>query len=83
MLLTFSLTVFAWIFFRAESVSHAINYISQILSKSLFTYPIFDKDDYVKPVILMILIFLVIEWFGREQEYAIARLGLLKQKVFR
>jgi len=38
MLLTFGLTVFAWIFFRAENIGHAISYISEILSPSLFLY---------------------------------------------
>jgi len=36
MLLTFGLTVFAWIFFRAENIGHAISYVSEILSPSLF-----------------------------------------------
>ena len=83
MLLTFSFTAFAWIFFRAENIKHAINYISQIFSNSLFTIPIYDKDDYAKPIFLLILIFITIEWFGREQEYAIARLSLLNHKIFR
>src|SRR6267154_4575677 len=30
--LTFALTTFAWIFFRANSVGHAVNYISEIFS---------------------------------------------------
>jgi len=83
MLLTFSFAAFAWIFFRAENIKHAINYISQIFSNSLFTFPIYDKDDYAKPIFLLILVFIIIEWFGREQEYAIARLSLLKHKGFR
>ena len=82
-LITFGLTVFAWIFFRAENIKHAINYISQIFSNSLFTFPIYDKDDYAKPIFLLILIFIIIEWFGRKQEYAIANISLLKHKVFR
>ena len=41
---TFSLTVFAWIFFRAEDINHAISYISKIFSNSLFSIPaIFPK----------------------------------------
>lgn len=39
--LTFGLTVFAWIFFRAENIGHAISYISEIFSSSLFTIPKF------------------------------------------
>src|SRR4030095_798603 len=36
MSVTFALTVFAWIFFRAASVKHALNYIGEIFSPSLF-----------------------------------------------
>ena len=32
MLTTFTLTVFAWIFFRAENISHAFDYIGEIFS---------------------------------------------------
>ena len=41
MMLTFGLTVFAWIFFRANNIGHAISYISEILSPSLFSIPKF------------------------------------------
>lgn len=76
---TFGLTVFAWIFFRAESLNHAIHYISQIFSKSLFSVPT------VRPsyLFVLLLIFILIEWFGREREYAIARLGLKWNRGFR
>ena len=39
MLLTFVLTVFTWIFFRANDIGHAMSYISEIFSPSLFTMP--------------------------------------------
>lgn len=42
MLLTFGLTVFAWIFFRAVNIEHAISYISEIVSPSLFSKPNFN-----------------------------------------
>ncbi|MBC7845806.1 MAG: MBOAT family protein [Flavobacterium sp.] len=79
MLLTFSLTGFAWIFFRAENLHHAVTLISGIFSSSLFTIPT------VKPltIIILVLIFLTIEWMGREQQYAIARLGIKLPKVVR
>jgi D-alanyl-lipoteichoic acid acyltransferase DltB (MBOAT superfamily) len=72
-LLTFGLTVFAWIFFRAESLNHAFQYISQIFSKSLFSYP--NPAAYSVSVILLILIFMLIEWNGREQKFALEKLG--------
>ncbi|UKB83369.1 MBOAT family protein [Chryseobacterium sp. MEBOG06] len=72
MALTFTLAVFAWIFFRAENITHAFSYISGIFSKSLFSIPT------IRPlfIVILIIIFMVIEWLGREEQYAIAKLGM-------
>ena len=75
MAITFSLVVFAWIFFRATSVTHAFNYISEIFSNSLFTVPDFPGIEKAGPMIYFISLFFIIEWLGREQQYAIAYLG--------
>jgi D-alanyl-lipoteichoic acid acyltransferase DltB (MBOAT superfamily) len=77
--MTFGLTVFAWIFFRAENLSHALSYISQIFSISLFTIPS------VRPVqlIILLMLFTIIEWFGREDQYAITHLGLKWPSYYR
>jgi len=75
MLLTFGLTVFAWIFFRAENIEHAINYISEILSISLFEFPKFEGMVSAFTIILIIGIFLLVEWQGREGQYAISNIG--------
>lgn len=79
MLITFGLVVFAWIFFRAENIKHAFQYISDIFSESLFTIPT------IKPLylILIIMIFMIIEWLGREEQYAIEKLGLRWKKPLR
>ncbi|MES2847945.1 MAG: MBOAT family O-acyltransferase [Bacteroidota bacterium] len=71
-LITFSLTVFAWIFFRAESVSQAFGYIGGIFTSSLFSMPQVSSSV----VWALIAIFLAIEWNGREQQYAIANFAL-------
>lgn len=76
---TFLLTVFAWIFFRAESLNHAVQYISNIFSKSLFSIPTIRPTS----LFLLILIFVIIEWMGREKQYAIASLGLKSKPIFR
>jgi len=73
---TFSITVFAWIFFRANSIGHAFGFIFKILSPSLFTYPVNVLGDRALSITLLIFIFILIEWMGRDQRYAIARLGL-------
>jgi len=76
MMITFAMTVFAWIFFRANSISHAISYISEIFSPSLFTIQLFPGITKAMIVLGLILIFVIIEWLGREQQYAIQKLGL-------
>jgi len=73
-LITFGLTVFAWIFFRAENVSAAWLYVNRIFTSNLFTVPVFKHDSLLKPVALLLVAFIVIEWFGRESQYAIAKI---------
>lgn len=72
LLTTFILTVFAWIFFRSENLNHALNYIYGIFSESLFSYPAYD----MRIIGVLILFFMIIEWFGRTQDYAIDKLFL-------
>lgn len=73
MLTTFGLTVFAWIFFRAENLGHAFNYIAEIFSSSLFMRPEIKPHDRTTGIIVL---FFIIEWLGRDQQYALARLRL-------
>jgi len=68
-LITFMLTVFAWIFFRAESVQDAFGYISMIFSNSLFTYPVIIGES--KYIILLVIAFIIIEWAGRRGNYGL------------
>jgi len=75
-LLTFGLTVFAWIFFRANNIEHAFSYINRLFSKSLFSFPVFEKDNSTKLIVLLVVCFVIIEWIGREHKYAIEHLGL-------
>ena len=69
-LITFTLTVFAWIFFRANSLTHAITYIKDIFTSKLISLP------EIRPtyVIILVLIFIFIEWVGRRNNYAIEKL---------
>lgn len=75
MLKTFGLTVFAWIFFRAENIGHAFDYISGIFSGSLFKAPMFLDGERYQLTLILVLVFMLLEWKGREGEYAIAQLG--------
>lgn len=73
---TFGLTVIAWIFFRANNLEHAVRYIIEIFSPSIFAFPALEDIGNVIATIIFVIIFIIIEWFGREQQYAIANLGL-------
>lgn len=69
--LTFGLTVLAWIFFRADDITHAFTYLSKLFSSSIFNFP----EHFPKTTLGLIIIFLIVEWLGREEEYALASLG--------
>lgn len=76
MSLTFGLTVLAWIFFRANSIDHAFSYMASIFSSSLFTLPEFSGVGRAFRLFILILIFMLMEWTGRENQFAIQQLGL-------
>ncbi|MFA5849795.1 MAG: MBOAT family O-acyltransferase [Bacteroidales bacterium] len=81
--ITFALTVFAWIFFRADNVTHALRYIAEIFSGSLFTMPLFPGIGKAVSIVFLTCIFLIVEWLGREQQYALANLGIKWYKPVR
>jgi D-alanyl-lipoteichoic acid acyltransferase DltB (MBOAT superfamily) len=83
MINTFILTAFAWIFFRAENIGHALSYISEIFSSSLFIFPAYENDSGTVPLYILLFLFLFVEWLGREQKHAIANLGLKWKKPIR
>ena len=88
MTVTFTLVVLARIFFRAQSLGHAFQYITGIFSIKLLSAPSFKESDtgsfiFPKTFILFILIFMFIEWHGREEQFAISNLDLKWRRVFR
>lgn len=83
MLFTFSLTVFAWIFFRSDNIEHAIRYLSEIFSPTIFSIPYFPNYEKATIVSILVVAFIIIEWVGREHEYAIAQLGFKWKRPLR
>lgn len=82
MVVTFSLAVFAWIFFRATSVGHAFSYIKGIFTMELLQKP--NPLTYSKVTLVFIVLFVIIEWLGRENKYALERINvMLPNKVVR
>ena len=78
-LVTFGITLIAWVFFRAESVPQALFMISEIFSASLFEHPGFRFYTLGS----LITFFMIIEWIGREWQYAIERFGFGWPRVVR
>jgi D-alanyl-lipoteichoic acid acyltransferase DltB (MBOAT superfamily) len=77
--ITFFITVIAWVFFRAENISHAFEYLGGIFSLDLFSIPAIRPSN----LFFFLLLFLVIEWFGRQQQYALEYFWLRKSKFLR
>ena len=76
MLSTFGLTILAWVFFRADSVDHAIKYLSRIFSPALFKSPIKDlwainTGNHIILLTVSIFLFVLVEWLQREKQYGL------------
>jgi len=77
--LTFFCTTIAWIFFRAESLSHAFQYLSEIFSSSFLSIPEVRPSN----ITILLCLFILMEWLGRHNQFAIEKLGLNWKRVFR
>ena len=80
---TFGLTLIAWVFFRAENMSHAWNYLSEMFSISILTIPEFEGAKSALIISVIIIFFCLIEWIGRTDEYGIERIGVKWPKMMR
>ena len=69
-LFTFMLTTFAWIFFRAKSLSEAFDYISGIFALSFNKILVYlPTNRYSLELMAMLAIFILIEWMSRTHEH--------------
>jgi alginate O-acetyltransferase complex protein AlgI len=87
-LFTFFIIMLLWIFFRADNLQNAISYLQGIFSS------LANKHSYKEAISMVIwkiglllpffiILFLVIEWQGRKQQFAIARLGVKWYRTLR
>jgi alginate O-acetyltransferase complex protein AlgI len=72
---TLGVVTIAWVIFRAKNIHEGFSYLSVIFSKSLFSIPDFPGMKQGLVISALALIFLSIEWIGRQQKYAIEDLG--------
>lgn len=70
MLLTFTMCMFAWIFFRADTIKAALLYIKGIF-KFDFRMQFLSFERYSPELLLLVFSFIIIEWFSREREHPV------------
>ena len=88
MLTTFGLTVFTWVFFRAENVSHAFSYFRGIFSKTLFSIPVQDLKflsvgAHIIYVVLLVSFFVLLEWVQRNKDHCLQFNNDNSHRIFR
>jgi D-alanyl-lipoteichoic acid acyltransferase DltB (MBOAT superfamily) len=67
MLFTFGLITLAWVFFRAQDISQAFNFLSKIFSHTILTIP----EVRPRNLILAICAFVCVEWLQRGKSHAL------------
>jgi len=80
-LITFSLVTLAWIFFRAENIQAAWTYLTSMFDMSILLKPKMDIRVYI--FMALSLFFILIEWMGRTEEFAIQKMAFNKSAVVR
>lgn len=70
MISTFSLVVVGWIFFRAETVYIAFNYIKKLFSFNFENgIQYLSIERYTIELMILLIIFIIVEWSSRENEH--------------
>jgi alginate O-acetyltransferase complex protein AlgI len=71
MVTTFLLTALAWVFFRAESVVHALTYLNGIFTKTILQLPDLIGSRRALTVVIMLFFTLLVEWRGRGSSHTL------------
>jgi len=74
---TFVIVVLAWVFFRAETITDAFQYLEIIFSKSIVTMPFIPRS-----AVLYLFIYMVLEWLQRHRDHVLD-ISHLKNKYVR
>jgi len=71
-LLTFSLTCLAWIFFRAKSIADALLYVKRMILNGNFVPQYLANERYNYEILLLLMVFTWVEWKSRRREEPIS-----------
>lgn len=78
MIVTFIAITFSWIFFRAENIPQAFEYITAIFSNGGF---FIDSENVRKTAFVCIIIVTIAEWRQRNCEYMLENLDKFKRPI--
>jgi len=74
MVSTFAMVTLTVVLIRAENLGQAYSFWSGMFSSSLFSWPIIAVPDKER-LLVLVSFFMMLEWFGRDGEYAIEKTG--------
>ncbi|WP_034890197.1 MBOAT family O-acyltransferase [Gillisia sp. Hel_I_29] len=78
-LFTFFITCIAWVFFRSSTISDSFKYLKRIINNHSFKIEYLTIERYSVEMVLLILIFIIIEWFNKTKEQPLSgKFELLK-----
>ena len=71
--LTFFLTVIAWVFFRADTLTEAVHYLNLMFSSSFLTVPSFiTPKAFMLYTYILICLFIAVEWVQRDKKFGLS-----------
>ena len=81
---TFSLVTFAWIFFRADSIQQALEICCKIPLSVSYIMNYHETFNFIlcnvkSSILIILLLFIIIEWIGRKGEFALEKMFLHKK----
>jgi len=78
-LFTFFITCIAWVFFRSSTISDSFEYLKRIINNHSFKIEYLTIERYSVEMVLLIVIFIIIEWFNKSKEQPLSgKFELLK-----
>lgn len=80
---TFLLVVVGWIFFRAESISVAVDYIGRIINRSFLSIPLLTIRQFYIPMFSNLFILFSVEWIQRNKKHGLELSGITNTLVRR
>jgi D-alanyl-lipoteichoic acid acyltransferase DltB (MBOAT superfamily) len=80
---TFLLVMFTFVLFRSDSIGQAFDIYKSLFSGSLFSSPVFTANNLVEHTFIFIFFLFIIEWTGKDGQYALSNIGAAWPKAAR